>query len=116
MSGESVVRAGASEYLSPGYVFSVQTAANLIAALLGARAPPPPVVFRKSGGDEPGAVLLVVEAYYPVVESDGHIRDREIVVTRPRQAFQIMAQIISEQPGGTALERRQTRNAGGAEA
>src|SRR2546423_1098655 len=64
---------------------------------------------RKAGRDHPAAVALVVEGEYEIVKTNGEIRRRQVVEVWPWQAFEMVAQVVAEQAGGAALERRQVR-------
>ena len=77
------------------------------------RRPPialPRVAFGKAGGDDPGPPLGVVKRDYPVIKADGQVRRLELVAPRPRQALDVMAQVVAEQPRRPALKRRQAAN------
>jgi hypothetical protein len=52
----------------------------------------------------------VVAGDDPVVETDGRVRDLEFVTAGPGEAFQVVTQVVTEQPRGAALKRRQARN------
>src|SRR5690606_33213096 len=43
----------------------------------------------------------------PVVEADAEVGEREVVVRRLRQRFQVLPELVAEVAGGAALERRQ---------
>jgi hypothetical protein len=64
-----------------------QFMADLIAAHLGALAAAALICGGEAGGNQPAALQLVIEADDPVVKSDGQVRHRAIVVTRPGQGF-----------------------------
>ena len=42
----------------------------------------------------------------PIVNAHGEIRDREIVIHRPRQPLEMMTQVVAEEPRRSALKRR----------
>ncbi len=49
----------------------------------------------------------MIESQDPVIDADRQIRNREFIRGRAGQSFKIMAQVIAEEPGDPALERRQ---------
>src|SRR5262249_56053139 len=65
---------------------------------------------RDAARAQPGPPPDVAEGDHPAVEPDGEVGDRELVVARPGQPFEVVAQVIAEQPRGAPLERRQPRD------
>ena len=62
------------------------------------------------GRDEPGRPDPVVPRDHPVVEAEHDVGDREVVVTRRRQALERRAAVVPDVPGGASLEWRQARD------
>ena len=53
--------------------------------------------------------VLVIKGDDPIVEADRKVRDLKVISARPGQPFQVVAQVVTEQPGRAALEWRQAR-------
>src|SRR6185312_9043825 len=65
------------------------------------------VLLRITRGDNPGAPLHMIEANDPRICQSALVGKLELVDARPGDAFQLVAQSITEEPGDTALKRRQ---------
>src|SRR5258707_204739 len=86
-----------------------QMAVQLGETLLGSAASPAGFDLGEARRNEPTTVVGMVEGDYPVVQADGQIGDREFIDSRPRQPFEVVAEVVAEQTGGATLERRQAR-------
>jgi hypothetical protein len=51
---------------------------------------------------------VVIEGKDPIVEAQGEVGDLELIVARPGQPFQMMAQVVSPQARGSSLKGRET--------
>ena len=61
--------------------------------------------FGHARRNDPRAIFQMIDGDHPVVESHDHIGNRELIETRSGQSLDVMAKVVREKPGRSALKR-----------